>query len=43
MPDNSPDAYYNNELWKLESDYELNEDLGTPSFGSAKAHDDHVF
>jgi len=37
------DPYYDNEVWKLEFAYELNEDLGTPSFGSAKAHDDNVF
>jgi len=43
MPATHPDAYYDNEVWKLEYDYELNEDLGTPSFGSAKAHDENVF
>jgi hypothetical protein len=34
------DPYYENEVWKLEFDYEQNEDLGTPSFGSSKAHAD---
>ena len=43
MPATHPDAYYDNEVWKLEYEYELNEDLGTPSFGSAKAHDENVF
>ena len=43
VPATQADEYYNNEIWKLEFDYELNEDLGTPCFGSAKAHDDHVF
>ena len=37
-PPASTDAYYANEVWKLEFDYEQNEDLGTPSFGSSKAH-----
>jgi hypothetical protein len=36
----STDAYNENEVWKLEFDYEQNEDLGTPSFGSAQAHAD---
>jgi hypothetical protein len=40
VPDNSPDAYYDNEVWKLEFEYEHNEDLGTPSFGSSHAHAD---
>ena len=43
VPATQPDEYYNNEIWKLEFDYELNQDLGTPSFGSAKAPDDNVF
>jgi hypothetical protein len=34
------DAYSANEIWKLEFEYEQNEDLGTPSFGSAQAHAD---
>ena len=37
------DPYYDNEVWKLEFEYEQNEDLGTPSFGSAKAHEADVF
>jgi hypothetical protein len=37
-PANTPDAYHENEVWKLEFDYEQNQDLGTPSFGSSKAH-----
>jgi hypothetical protein len=34
------DPYYENEVWKLEFDYEQNEELGTPSFGSSQAHAD---
>jgi hypothetical protein len=34
------DPYYDNEVWKLEFEYEQNEDLGTPSFGSSHAHPD---
>ena len=43
VPATDPDAYYDNEIWKLEFEYQLNEDLGAPNFGSAKAHDDSVF
>ena len=34
------DAYYDNEVWKLDFQYEQNQDIGTPSFGSSKAHAD---
>jgi len=34
------DVYEANELWKLEFEYEQNEDLGFPSFGSSKNQDD---
>jgi hypothetical protein len=37
------EAYYEKEVWKLEFEYELNEDLGTPCFGSAKAREADVF
>ena len=43
LPATQPDAYYDNDIWKLEFEYEFNESLGAPSFGSAKAHDDQVF
>jgi hypothetical protein len=33
-------VYEANELWKLEFEYEQNEDLGFPSFGSSKNQDD---
>ena len=39
-PANTPDAYHDNELWKLQFDFEQHQDLGTPSFGSSKAHAD---
>jgi len=39
-PATAPDAYLENEVWKLEFEYEQNEDLGTPSFGSSHAHPD---
>jgi len=34
------DPYYENEVWKLEFDYEQNEELGTHCFGSSQAHAD---
>ena len=34
------DAYDENHLWKLEFEYQQNEDLGTPCFGSSQAHAD---
>ena len=34
------DAYDENHLWKLEFEYQQNEDLGTPCFGSSQAHTD---
>lgn len=34
------DAYDENHMWKLEFEYQQNEDLGTPSFGSSHAHPD---
>jgi hypothetical protein len=39
-PANTPDAYDANDVWKLEFEYEQNEDLGTPCFGSSQAHAD---
>ena len=39
-PANTPDAYYANDVWKLEFEYEQHEDLGTPCFGSSQAHAD---
>jgi hypothetical protein len=42
-PANTPDAYHANEIWKLEFEYEQNEDLGAPCFGSAKAHEHDIF
>ena len=38
-----PHADYEKDACKLEFEYEQNEDLGTPCFGSSKAHDDQVF
>jgi hypothetical protein len=35
-----PDPYADNEIFKLEFEYEQNADLGTPSFGGSKAHAD---
>lgn len=32
-----PDLYADNEIFKLEFEYEQNADLGTPSFGSSQA------
>jgi hypothetical protein len=32
------DLYEANELWKLEFEYEQNEELGTPSFGCSKSN-----
>jgi hypothetical protein len=32
-----PDLYADNEIFKLEFDYEQNADLGTPSFGTSQA------
>jgi hypothetical protein len=37
------DLYADNDLHKLEFDYEQNADLGTPCFGSSGAHADDVF
>jgi hypothetical protein len=37
------DVYEENELWKLEFDYEQNADLGTPCFGASGAQNDDVF
>jgi len=37
------DVYEQNELWKLEFDYEQNADLGTPCFGASGAQNDDVF
>ena len=34
------DPYHDNEIWKLEFEYQQNEDLGTPCFGSSQAHAD---
>ena len=43
-PANTPaDAYKDNELWKLEFEYEQHADLGTPCFGSSKAHEIDIF
>jgi len=42
-PASTPEAYYEKEVWKLEFEYEQNEDLGTPCFGSAKAREADVF
>lgn len=35
-----PDLYADNEIFKLEFEYEQNADLGTPSFGSSQARAD---
>jgi hypothetical protein len=35
-----PDLYADNEIFKLEFDYEQNADFGTPSFGGSKMHAD---
>lgn len=35
-----PDLYTDNEIFKLEFEYEQNADLGTPSFGSCQARAD---
>lgn len=37
------DMYEENELWKLEFEYEQHADLGNPCFGSSGAHDANVF
>jgi len=37
------DVYEENELWKLEFEYEQNADLGTPCFGASGAQNDDVF
>ena len=37
------DLYADNDIFKLEFDYEQNADLGAPCFGSSGAHDDNVF
>lgn len=40
----SEDAYVDNEMWKLEFEYEQHADLGTPCFGSSDAYkDESVF
>lgn len=36
------DMYQENELWKLEFDYEQNADLGTPCFGASGVHNDDL-
>jgi hypothetical protein len=37
------DTYHEDELWKLEFDYEQHADLGTPCFGAAGTRDEYVF
>lgn len=37
------DTYEENEIWKLEFDYEQNAELGTPSFGASGVHSDDVY
>lgn len=37
------DTYEENELWKLEFEYEQNADLGIPCFGASGVHSDDIY
>jgi len=43
MQEMNQDTYEENELWKLEFEYEQNADLGTPCFGTSGVHRDDIF